>query len=338
VPPIVDQAKALFRALCAEGAAPRLRKVGGGGLPCGQSRALEELGLADVRAFATLGDPLRAITALDRAERTPATRTPARASDAQGWIVQAAPVVQARAIRPVSAVPKSVRGGAPSWGALAFDASGMLLVRTAAGVVRVEPELGDESDADGVSTWPSAVASPDGSMRWIEAYDPCDAFALRATFAPTGEEGDMRDLPVPVPPPLASKCAKKGDAAQAIAFAWGTRGLEAVIGGEPVLVAPDLSRASPLPGFMDQPSQPGAPRSPNGRLMVVATSQGLLVRSARSDAAGRAQDAAGKPHLLRAKSLDGAYTVQTDCAVSNDGTRVACVQGGRAWVGLWDAT
>jgi hypothetical protein len=210
----------------------------------------------------------------------------------------------------------------------------MLLVRTAMGVVRVDPELGDESDAEGVGAWSSAVTSPDGTMRWIEAYDPCDAFALRATFAPTGEEGDMRDLALPVPPTLASKCAKKGEPASAVAVAWGPRGLEAIVAGEPVLVAADLSRASPLPGFLDQPVQLGAPRSPNGKVLVATTTQGLLVRSARD---GNAHDKdATKPHLLRAKELDGAYTAQRDCAVSNDGTRVACVRDGRAWVGFWD--
>lgn len=45
------------------------------------------------------------------------------------------------------------------------------------------------------------------------------------------------------------------------------------------------------------------------------------------------------PHsrLLRAPELDGSYAQLRDCTVSNDDTRVACVRGGKAWVGTWDA-
>ena len=112
--------------------------------------------------------------------------------------------------------------------------------------------------------------------------------------------------------------------ATAVAVAWGTRGLEAIVAGEPVLVSSDLARATSPASALDQPFNVGAPRSPNGRTLVVATPQGLLVRGAR-------------PRLLRARELDGTYAAQRDCAVSDDGTRVACVRNGKAWVGIWDA-
>src|SRR5206468_8787840 len=140
-----------------------------------------------------LGDPLGAITALARAQVPPATKTAPRSKDAEGWITQVSPIAQATQVRMIAAVPKSNGGTAPAWGALAFEATGKLLVRTAAGVARVDPEQGDEAAAEGIAAWPSALVSPDGAMRWIEAYDPCDGLALRVTFAPTAE-GQLRDV------------------------------------------------------------------------------------------------------------------------------------------------
>jgi hypothetical protein len=81
VPGHVAQARALWRATCAGGGSPRLAPVAGtGAIACGGARALEDLGLAEVRAFTTMGDPLRAALALDRAERPPAARTGSRRS------------------------------------------------------------------------------------------------------------------------------------------------------------------------------------------------------------------------------------------------------------------
>jgi hypothetical protein len=108
-------------------------------------------------------------------------------------------------------------------------------------------------------------------------------------------------------------------------FAWGPGGIEAIVEGEPVLISADLTRASPLASFLGQPVNPGAPRSPDGNSLVVATGTGLLVK----------RD--GRARLYRAAELDGTYADQRDCTVSNDATHVACVRAGKAWVGAWDA-
>jgi hypothetical protein len=270
----------------------------------------------------------RAALALDRAERAPATRTAARVSEAQGWVAQLAPAAGPRAIRAIAAVPATARGREPSWGALAFEKSGKLLVRTrAAGVVRVDPDLGDEAAAE-VAAWKTAVTSPDGAMRWIEAYDPCDGLPLRATFAPSGGD-DMRDLALPLPPTLGNHCAgARGAPARVLPIAWGPSGLEAIVEGEPVLVSPDLAHASALAALLDQAPSLGAPRSPDGKTTVVPTGAGLVVRGLAGSARTR---------LLRAAELDGTYAEQTDCAVSDDGAHVACVRAGKAWVGAWEA-
>jgi hypothetical protein len=324
VPRYVEQARSLYRALCPEAGAPRIVRSGGAGaMACGQSRALEELGLAEVRAYSLTGDPLRAITALDAAGRPPATRTASRAAEGDTWIAQAAPAAMAKSIRAIAAVPQLAHGKSPSWGALAFEASGRLLVRTAAGVVRVDPELGDEAAADGVAAWPSAVDSPDGSERWIESYDPCDGLALRATVAPTGA-GAMHDVALPIAPPFGPKCTStKGAPVASLPLAWGAHGLEAIIGGVSLIVSPDYSRAMVLAGMTDDAVTPGSPRSPDGKSFVAPTTRGLLVRGARA-------------RMLVAKELDGSYPSETSCTVSNDAARVACVRGGKAWVGIWD--
>jgi len=323
VPRFVQQVRALWRAACADGALPRLVGIRGtSAIPCGAARALEELGLAEVRACVTVGDPLRAALALDRAESPPAARTAPRAIEAQSWVAQIAPVATARPVRGIAAVPLLAQGHEVSWGALAFEPSGKLLVRTRAGVVRVDPDTGDEAAADGVPEWKAGVTSPDGVMRWIEAYDPCDGVALRATFA-SGD--DMRDVALPVLPPLADRCGgSRGAPGRVLPLAWGTGGLQAIVEGEPILVSADLARAFPLGSFVDQPFARGAPRSPDGRVLVVPSAAGLLVR------------AGSQARLFRAPGLDGIYGEQRDCAVSNDAAHVACVHGTRAWVGAWE--
>ncbi len=330
VPIQVRQIRALYSALCAEGGAPRItRAQGSGTISCGPSRGLEEAGLAEVRAYATTGDVLRAVSAFDRAQRAPATKTPARTTEAQGWITQAAPVAATPStMRAVSAVPQIDRGKAPAWGALAFDAGGKLLVRTLAGVVRVDPTQGDEAEAADVSTWKMHVASPDGSLRWIETYSACDGVALHATFAPTGD-ADPKDIALPIAPAFSGRCTSaKGESVHAIPIAWGAGGLEAIVAGEPVLFSADLARASALASLLEQPGPQGSPRSPNGKALAVPTSQGIVVRVIGGTSP--------KPRLLRAKELEGGYGDLRDCTVSDDGVRVACVRGGRAFVGIWE--
>ena len=324
VPLEAQTIRALFGAICAEGGSPRITQINGGGpMRCGPSHALEEAGLAVVRAHATLADPLRAIAALDRAQVPPATRTPGRTTEAQQWIAQAAPIVNANTLRAIAALPLVDRGHAPAWGALMFEPSGKLLVRTPVGVVREDPTLGDEADAPEVPSWKPAVLSPDGATRWIEAYYACDAFALHATFAPT-KDGDPRDVVLPIAPPLAQRCVSGvGEPARALPIAWGPRGLEGVVAGEPVIFSSDLVRASLAVGSLDQPVSPGAPRSPNGKVLCIPTSQGIFVRAA-------------KPRLYRAKELENGYLELRDCTITDDATHVACLRGGRAFVGSWD--
>jgi hypothetical protein len=325
VPRYVTQVRALWRAVCSDGQAPRVVAVAGtSAIRCGAARALEELGLAEAHAFATQGDALRAALALDRAQQPPAAHTVSRLREAQSWLTQLATVASARAVRGIAAVPLASHGHEPTWGTLAFEPSGKLLVKTRAGVVRVNPDEGDEAAAPDVAAWPSAVTSPDGTMQWIETYDPCDGLPLRATFAPASGD-DMREVALPVAPRIGGRCAgSRGAPAQATPIAWGGAGLEAIVEDEPLLIAVDRMQASSLAGFLEPRAAAGSPRSPDGRTYVVPTASGLLVRGS------------GRSRLLRAKDLEGTYAEQRDCAVSNDASHVACVHVGHVWVGAWD--
>ncbi|MGH7440116.1 MAG: hypothetical protein ACRENE_30870, partial [Polyangiaceae bacterium] len=107
---------------------------------------------------------------------------------------------------------------------------------------------------------------------------------------------------------------------------WGAGGLEAIVEGELVLVAGDLGRASSLATFLDQKVSWGSPRSPGGKTYVVPAGIGLIVRGP-----------GGKSKVYRAAELEGTYAEQRGCAVSEDGTHVACARAGKGWVGSWGA-
>jgi len=323
-PNVLAQARAvrvLWSAICGDSRAPRIVKVfGGAPISCGSSRALEEAGLAEARAHAVLGDPLGAITALERAQVAPATKTAPRTKDAENWITQVAPVAQSTGVRMIAAVPQSSRGTAPAWGALAFEPSGKLLVRTAAGVVRVDPQNGDEADAEGIAAWPTNVTSPDASQRFLEAYDACDGVSLHATFM-TVDGGDLADVSLPIPPRIGARCSTaKGMPAPVVPLAWGPGGLEALVSGEAVLVVTASKTASVLRAPLGQITPKGSARSPDGKTLAYPSVLGVLVTSAQ------------KSRLVRATDLDGTYAEQRDCTASDDGSRVACVRAGKAWV------
>jgi hypothetical protein len=325
----VRQIRFLYMSLCGDARAPRVQPtVGTGPIACATSRALEEAGYAEGRAYAITGDALRAAAYIDRAPIAPATRTSARFSDAVGWLKNVTPTSEASQVRAVSAVPALAPSArAPAWGALAFEPSGKLLVRTASGVVRVDPAAGDEADAPDVQLWKwQATAALASDVRFSDAVSACDGTAAHAGFVSAGEP---IDLGLPVGPFLASRCTNgRGDALSARPIAWGTLGLETFVANEPILISADITKAGLLAAPLDQPTPHGSPRSPSGKAVVLPASFGLVVAVAESGARGR---------LLVAKELDGSYAELRDCTVSDDATRVACVRGNRVAVGIWPA-
>ena len=220
VPVLVQQMRMLYRAMCIEGGAPRLVKLratssdpSAGAVACGASKPLEDAGVAEVRAFVTQGDALRALASASAAQLAPATKTAARTTEIGKLLGEVAPFVQARSTRLIGITLPTSRAAHPEWGSLAFEPSGKLLVRGPSAVSRVDPDTGESADAE-LPAWPTQVLSPDGKSRWLEAYSACEGVGLRATFAPTDGESEMRDVLLPVAPPLGSRCAGgRGEAA-----------------------------------------------------------------------------------------------------------------------------
>ncbi|MCL2724975.1 MAG: hypothetical protein FWD69_11120 [Polyangiaceae bacterium] len=319
VPVLVQQMRALYRAICDEGGAPRFVKApgGGGAVACGTSKPLEDAGVAEVRAYVALGNALAAVTAAEVAQLPPATKTAAKTTELSQLLEQIAPVSQATSVRTLTATVAKTRAAHPAWGPLAFEASGKLLVRGGTNVVRVDPESGEETIAD-VAPWPSQVLSPDGKSRWLEAYHACEGVALRTTFV-NDTDGDLKDVLLPIAPVLGARCSgARGEAAVAVPLAWTSRGLEAVVAGELLLIRPESARATILASTLDEPPPLGSARSPNGKMFAVPVRDSVLVRGARSWRA-------------RAPELEP-YTALRGCTVSDDGTHLACESRGKVLV------
>jgi hypothetical protein len=333
VPVLVQQMRMLFRAMCIEGGAPRLVKrrgasAGGpnngasGAVSCGSSKPLEDAGVAEVRAFVTQGNALRAVASAEVAQLSPATKTATRTTELATLLAQVAPIVQAKGARTLAVSVPGARAAHPEWGPLGFEPSGKLLVRTATTVVRVDLDSGESGEAD-LPAWPVQVLSPDGKSRWLEAYHACEGVALRATFAPTGADGDMRDVLLPIAPPLGSRCAGgRGEAAATIPIAWGPRGLEALVAGQPLLVRPEASSATVMASLLGEMPPLGSPRSAGARAMAIATSQGILVKTTTSA-------------RYRSPELEP-YTDLRGCTTTDDASRIACVKRGRVVIATFD--
>ncbi len=321
VRPIVEQMRALYRAMCQEGGTPRITKGRAGTpIPCSATRPIDEAGLAEVRAFVTMGDPLRAVAVADRLDAARLAKSKPSLAD---LLAQAAPFVQDASARSLL-VTVPARGPHPEWAPLAFEANGKLLVRSGTKVVRVDPETGSEEDAADVAPWPTQVLSPDGKSRWLEAYHACEGVALRTTFVPTGADGDVRDVLLPIAPPLGTRCGGgRGEAATTLPIAWGDRGLEAIVAGEPVLVKPETGSAVSLAAMLDQPPPRGSPRSPAAKALAVPTKTGVLVRTS------------GKAMRYRAPELEP--YVDLRCVVTDDARRLACEKRGRVVLATFDA-
>jgi hypothetical protein len=316
--PIVSQLRALYRAMCLEGGAPRITKIhGGSATPCGTSKALEDAAVAEVRALVVQGDALRAFAAAESAQSPPATKTASRSAELTKLLGEVAPVVTATNVRMLGLLVDAPHDQHPEWGPLAFEHSGKLLVRHGSSVMRVDAESGESNTADMVA-WKDEVLSPDGQSRFLEAYHACEGVSLRATFAPTGD-GDMADVLLPIVPRLGKTCSgARGEPAVAVPIAWGPRGLEAIVAGQPLLIKLDPPTATPLTSFLDEPPPPGSPRSHGAHSIAYAVNSGILVR-------GRTGE---RWALLRSPDLEP-YAELKRCTTPDDVSHVACIRRGK---------
>jgi hypothetical protein len=103
-----------------------------------------------------------------------------------------------------------------------------------------------------------------------------------------------------------------------VPIAWGPRGLEAIVAGQPVLIKHEPPQADALLSFIDQAPAPGSPRSHGAKTFAYALAGGLLVR-------GRPAD---RWALVRSPDLEP-YADLRRCTISDDASRVACVRRGK---------
>jgi hypothetical protein len=327
------QVARLYGWLCADSGTPLLA-VSSGAIRCGPSKALEDASFVAVRAALAQGDLPRAVAAFEHLPWRPVTTTKPQRSEIEKAILKAAPATVPSVTRVFSTVPDLDPSGAPGWGPLTFTPGGDLLVRTKAGLSMINVQTGSEGAAQGIPSWPSAVTSLDGSVRWLSLYDACDGASLHVRFGGPGDApfvtpppGELppgaRDLPVPVLPPVPARCAPGASAValETVPLAWGAAGLEAWMGGEPIVVTPDFTQARPVGGVgsLGQNVHAGSPRSPDGRAFARGTKLGVLVRTPKAW------------QMWRPADLEGAYAYADlhGCTAANDARAVACVRSGR---------
>lgn len=312
VPLATRQIVRLYEALCSDAGSP-LVTLATGPLRCGASHALEDAIVAEVRAAATLGDPVRAVAAEERFAWFPSTTNASRRKDVERAIAKVAPAATAGGTRLLASVPEPPRLAGPSWSPLAFADDGALLVRTANGVVHATL-AGQETTADGVEAWPLAVTSPDGAARWTDAFDPCDRLALRLRI---DAGGTSHEPALPMLPPAPGRCPTRGSV-EAVPLAWtGTR-LEALVAGRPLALSSDLATVQPLDALVGAAAPRGSARSPDGSAIAIGTRFGALV---------------GKGGKWRLWKPDGGSGAPLEgCTAANGGAAAACLRGGRVVV------
>jgi len=295
----------LYATLCAESGVPRIFDAEGAPLACGDLRAfVDDLASAEVNAALTRKDFVEALAPLLR----------------DGWYH--APIGNDRRARLTKAIEAALtrvpvdnvttlaarvarRGATPRYSPLRFESDGALLVQAANAVIRVGPEgreLAVGEDA-GVSRWPLEVTG--GGARWIGVGLPCERAELELLFSGA----------VPVPTrllaPRPGTCRGGASATPALSpLSFQGSALEAIVAGS--LVGPVKS----LGEAVLRPEQPGAPRSPDGRALIVPTPLGLLVT--HEQGAELWQGAAlGDPRTLG------------DCVIANQKERAACTRDER---------
>ncbi len=314
---LVAQARQLVRATCTDVGTSRFLKIRGASPPaCGSSKALADLGLADVRAAVSQGDALRAFAAAVDADSMGVSAS-GKAAELQKLLAEVAPSRVAKDVKAVSLEGEgmSLAPKPRSWGPLAFDASQTLLLNSGERVYRIDFATGAIEPSDIVS-WPTDIASSDGTLRWLGVHAPCDGSALRATFSTQGRS-DVVEVPLPIDPKLGRPCpGGRAETVDAQPLGWGLSGLVVLVAGRPVLVQPSSRAASLVPLLSEEPAPRGSPRSPGNKAFVHAVSTGILLRGKLPK---------DRWMILRSHDLEP-YAELSQCVVNDEASYVACVR------------
>ncbi|WP_438017471.1 hypothetical protein WMF18_43060 [Sorangium sp. So ce315] len=287
--------------------------TGVGPVRCAEPGLAASIDNAEAVAASTRGAPLAAVAALDRGGAE------GRAKEEAKLLAKIAPPATAAAVYRTAAAPHPIAPG--GFGPLAFEASGALLVRTAQGVVRVDPAASTESATD-VSPWPAAVHA--GPAQLVAVERRCDAPTLLALFRSSPDAVGEMEVPLPLlraqGPRAGAASPERCAGTERLPFAplaASESGFDIALGA--ALVSIDLRAAAPTSSALSfplaAPAPQGAPRSPDGATLAVPAAGGLLVATA-----------GGAARLWSGSDLAQARA----CAPANGGARVACVVGAAA--------
>jgi hypothetical protein len=290
---MVGAIRRLMASVCAEGGTPRLFDQDGAPFACGSlATASDSLMSAELAATLALGRVREAFGVLERDGWYFGKLSAPTKKRLEADLLEAIEPVSARST-PVDLRPMFSAGAhfAPLW----FDASGALFVRTANGVQRVDA-TGTPSPADSSVAPPDTAARAGGRLLLAPVFS-CDRSETTLMF----DSGPPSATRLLAPRPGACGRASFDPKVMLRPIAAGAT-VSALIGA--TLVGDET------PGST---SPPGSARSPDGRTLAVPTRYGLLLDGA-------------KHRLLAGLTDPGSLT---ECVCANDGTRAACVQGGK---------
>jgi hypothetical protein len=273
--PLVENARRLLGSLCAEWGTYRFFDQDGGAISCSDlSAPLESLVASEVRSAAVRRDLLPAVASLGR----DGWYGPALSKKARRALEKEATAATSKrlAVTRVLELAPRASSGLPRWSPLAFDSDGSLLVQTKDGVSRVHVSEGRVEDAsETVDPWPLTVGSG-ADLRWTGIGLPCDRseVVLLMTDA-TGTPQPSRPTRLLAPRPGACRPGAPSLAPALTPLEWAGPRMIGLIGGA-LFGAKELSDLAPVVAR-------GAPRSPDGKYIVVRGSTGLLVLGGKAE-------------------------------------------------------
>lgn len=308
IPAAALAARRLHALLCDDGGKPIITTTAGP-TRCGDVRLVEESTIAEIEASLNLGDPAAAFSALSRLDAIGPHR-----KDVDALVTRQVPSIPGKRVRTTVASPYVQ--AAPTYGPVAFNAAGDVLVRTRDRVVRVDGASFEEAPADAAPVWPGRLVwpTPEAPAWTLTAVEErCDAPTLIGRFELGGEVTD-----VPLPVATSPRCATNGRASIDVLGASAQGTLFAVRGDVVALPGQSPPRPALAESFAlaaGAAVELGAARSPDGAVIALPTSRGVLVATLK----GQARGATAK--LWTSPAGDAA----SSCVPSNRGERLACV-------------
>jgi hypothetical protein len=302
VAPLARTARQLHHAVCAEGSRPRLTVLGDG-VQCGSRDAMLRMTTAEMDAALGAKDTLAAVGAFDRLRGQGAGAKELDA--ARKRLEKAAPLHEVQSYHLPFGPAMNPQGS--SWSPLAFHQDGSLLIRTDASVMRFDAKLRialAAHETGPMAPWAVRVEAPGSSASFEGIEVPMAGGLLRARLIRGGE---ALEAPLPLDATAPVVIARP--------VAWTSTGLSLLTGLGPVWVATDGAKAKrqapePSPWVM------GSPRSPDGKVLVHASSLGVVVIGPE-----------GKTSVWKTGAMASGYENLLGCAVSNGAAAVACIDG-----------